>query len=71
MKRVKHFMQEEILLQLEPYERESFRYFLDLYFNKLIFMGALLHDVSFGELSYEARRRIIESGLELWKNTKK
>lgn len=66
--RKKHFMQEEVLLDIPPKERDDFVKFLELYYQQLVVMGALLKDVPWFHLSYEGRRRIVMTGKKLWKN---
>lgn len=66
--RKKHFMQEEVLLDIPPKERDDFVKFLELYYQQLVVMGALLKDVPWRQLSHEGRRRIVMTGKKLWKS---
>ena len=64
--RTPHHLQEEVLGQLPPEQRDAFMKFTMFHFGEMITLGAFLKDVKFTELSYKARRKVFETSLKLW-----
>lgn len=64
--RTPHHLQEEVLGEILPEDRDKFMTFVMFFFGEMITLGTFLKDVKFTELSYKARRTVFNTALKLW-----